>query len=91
MLIPNYLQKKAFKKPTSHLHNEGYFKNFDFDWKSIYLLPSMVTVDTNRYRKTSILWHQFQEFFSAGLDLTSILPQNAIFSFLVDALEYNFL
>ena len=28
------------------LYYEGYFNNFDLIWKSIYLLPCMVTVDT---------------------------------------------
>ena len=34
------------KKTTSQLYYKGYFNNFDFNWKSIYLLPRMVTVDT---------------------------------------------
>ena len=34
------------KKRTLQLHSEGYFNNFDFDWKLIYLLPHMVTADT---------------------------------------------
>ena len=37
---------EKYKKPTSHLYYEGYFNNFDFDGKSIYLLSCMVTVDT---------------------------------------------
>ena len=37
---------EKYKKPTLQLYNEGYLNNFDFDWKSIYLLPGMVTVDT---------------------------------------------
>ena len=36
---------EKYKKTTSHLYFEGYFNNFDFDWKLIYLLPRMVTVD----------------------------------------------
>ena len=37
---------EKYKKPTSQLYYEGYFNNFPFDWKSIYLLTRMVTVDT---------------------------------------------
>ena len=37
---------KHYKKPTLQLFFEEYFNNFDFDWKSIYLLLRMVTVDT---------------------------------------------
>ena len=35
-----------YKKLILHLYYEGYFINFDFDWKLIYLLLRMVTVDT---------------------------------------------
>ena len=108
------------------MYCEGYFNNNDFDWKSIYLLPRMLTVDTKlsvsqfkilnnilfankmlfklkkvesllcsfckaedetyillfyRCEKKPILWKQFQEFVSIGLDLPSILPQIAIFGF----------
>ena len=37
---------KKYKKPTSQLYYEGYSNNFDFDWKLVYLLPRIVTVDT---------------------------------------------
>ena len=37
---------KKYKKLTSQLYYEGYFHNFNFDWKSIYLFTCMVTVDT---------------------------------------------
>ena len=37
---------EKYKKPTLQLYYEGYFNNFHFHWKSIYLLPRMVTVDT---------------------------------------------
>ena len=37
---------EKYKKRTLQLHYEGYFNNFDFDWKLIYLLPHMVTADT---------------------------------------------
>ena len=32
---------EKYKKPTWQLYHEGYFNNFYFDWKSIYLLPRM--------------------------------------------------
>ena len=35
-----------YKKQTSQLYYEKCFKNIDFDWKSVYLLSRMVTVDT---------------------------------------------
>ena len=44
-----------------------------------------------RCRKTSIFWRQLQEFFSTTPDLPSISPQSAIFDFLDDALEHEFL
>ena len=37
------------------------------------------------------LWRQLQEFFSAALNLPSILPQGAIFGFLDDALKHKLL
>ena len=37
---------EKYEKPTSQLYYERYFNKFDFDWKLIYLLPRMVTVDT---------------------------------------------
>ena len=37
---------KKYKKSISQLYYKEYFNNFDFDWKSVYLLPRMVTVDT---------------------------------------------
>ena len=37
---------EKYKKPNSQLCYERYFNKFDFDWKSIYLLPRMVTVST---------------------------------------------
>ena len=37
---------EKYKKATSQLYYEGYFNNFDFDWKPIYLLLHMVTVNT---------------------------------------------
>ena len=37
---------EKYKKPTLQLHCERYFNKFDFDWKLIYCLPRMVTVDT---------------------------------------------
>ena len=37
---------EKYKKPNSQLYYERYFNKFDFDWKSIYLLPRMVTVNT---------------------------------------------
>ena len=36
---------EKYKKPTSQLYYERYFNNFYFDWKSIDLLPRMVTVN----------------------------------------------
>ena len=36
---------EKYKKPISQFHYERYFSKFNFDWKSIYLLPQMVTVD----------------------------------------------
>ena len=42
-------------------------------------------------RKTSFLWTQLQEVFSTALDLPSISPQSAIFSFLDDVLEHKLL
>ena len=33
---------------------KDYFNNFDFDWKSIYILPRMVTVDT----KLRVFWYK---------------------------------
>ena len=127
---------EKYKKQTSQLYYEGNFNNFDFDLKSIYLLPRMVTVDIklrvfqykilnniifvnkmffklrksesplcyfckaedetyiylfSRCIKTSILWRQLQEFFTTGIDLSSISPQSAIFGFLDDALEHKLL
>ena len=35
-----------YEKPTSQLYYERCFNKFDFDWKLIYLLPRMVTVDS---------------------------------------------
>ena len=37
---------ESYEKPTSQLHYERYFNKFDFNWKLIYLLPHMVTVNT---------------------------------------------
>ena len=37
---------EKYKKPTLQLYYERYFNKFDFDWKSIYLLPRMVTINT---------------------------------------------
>ena len=37
---------EKYEKPTSQLYFERYFNKFDFDWKLIYLLPRMLTVDT---------------------------------------------
>ena len=34
-------------KPTSQTYFENLFSKFKFDWKSIYLLPRCVTIDTN--------------------------------------------
>ena len=34
-------------KPTSQTYFENLFPNFKSDWKSIYLLPRRVTLDTN--------------------------------------------
>ena len=34
-------------KPTSQIYFENLFPNFNPDWKSIYLLPRRVTLDTN--------------------------------------------
>ena len=34
-------------KPTSKTYFENRFSNFNLDWKSIYLLPRPVTLDTN--------------------------------------------
>ena len=34
-------------KPTSQTYFENLFPNFKSDWKSIYLLPRRVTIDTN--------------------------------------------
>ena len=34
-------------KPTSQTYFENLFLNFNLDWKSIYLLPRRVTLDTN--------------------------------------------
>ena len=34
-------------KPTSQTYFENLFSNFNLDWKSIYLLPRRVTLDTN--------------------------------------------
>ena len=55
-IFDHYLVKKKelhqigisqkYKKSNLQLYYEGYFNNFDFDWKSVYLLPGMVTVDT---------------------------------------------
>ena len=33
---------------------KDYFNNFDFDWKSIYIIPSMVTGDT----KLRVFWYK---------------------------------
>ena len=127
---------EKYEKPTLQLHYERYFNKFDFDWKLIYCLPHMVTVDTKlrvfqykilnnilfvnkmlfkirkvesamcsfykaedetyiyhfyRCRNSSILWRQLQGFFSTALNLPSILPQSAIFSFPDDALEHKLL
>ena len=41
----------------------------------------------NRYRKTSILSRQLEEFFNTALDLPSILSQSVIFGFLDDRLD----
>ena len=35
-----------YKKPTSQSYFEKIFKNSNFDWKTIYLLPCIATVDT---------------------------------------------
>ena len=35
-----------YKKPTSQSYFEKIFKNSNFDWKTIYLLPRIATVDT---------------------------------------------
>ena len=35
---------EKYEKPTWQLYYERYFNKFHFDWKSIYLLPGMVTV-----------------------------------------------
>ena len=43
---------KNYKNPTLQLYYERYFNKFDFDWKLIYLLPCMVTVNTK--------WRVFQ-------------------------------
>ena len=37
---------EKYKRPTSQLFQEGYFNNFGFYWKLIFLLPYMDTVDT---------------------------------------------
>ena len=37
---------EKYKKPTLQLYYERYFNKFDFDWKSIYRLPRMVTVSS---------------------------------------------
>ena len=37
---------EKYEQPTSQLYYERYFNKFDFDWKLIYLLPRMITVDT---------------------------------------------
>ena len=37
---------KNYKNPTLQSYYERYFNKFDFDWKLIYLLPCMVTVNT---------------------------------------------
>ena len=36
---------KKYKKSTLQLYNERYLNNFDFNWKSIYLLSRIVTVN----------------------------------------------
>ena len=36
------------KKPTSQSYFENYFKTDDFDWKKIYVIPRIVTVDTKQ-------------------------------------------
>ena len=41
---------EKYKKPTWQLYHEGYFNNFYFDWKSIYLLPSMEKLGVSQYR-----------------------------------------
>ena len=40
------LYQIQISKKYSQLQYEGYFNNFDFNWKSVYLLPRVVTVDT---------------------------------------------
>ena len=35
-----------YKKPTSQSYFEKIFKNSNLDWKTIYLLPRIATVDT---------------------------------------------
>ena len=37
---------EKYEKPILQLYYERYFNEFYFDWKSIYLSPRMVTVDT---------------------------------------------
>ena len=36
------------KKPTSQSYFENYFKTDDFDWKKIYVIPRIVTIDTKQ-------------------------------------------
>ena len=59
------------KKPTSQSYFENYFKTDDFDWKKIYVIPCIVTIDTKQralqslelYSKQNALsfWY-YQEF-----------------------------
>ena len=35
-----------YKKPTSQVYFENIFKNFNFDWNKIYILPRLVTLDS---------------------------------------------
>ena len=36
------------KKPTSQSYFKNYFKTDDFDWKKIYVIPRIVTIDTKQ-------------------------------------------
>ena len=59
-----YIKKKKnsekYKKSFLQSYDEGYFGNFSCDWKSIYLLLRMVTVDTKlrvyQYKIQNILF-----------------------------------
>ena len=44
--IYSILVSSLRNKPTSQNHFENSFPNYTFDWKQIYLLPQIITINT---------------------------------------------